>query len=111
ASLNRRFSKGLTVQLGYTWSRLLTTSPEDRSLATYNTYNLGQSYGPSILNTPQMFIASYVYDLPFYRNQNGFAGSLLGGWLHNLGQRYFLSALSRRSGYVPLRQHSAGPRG
>ena len=80
ASLNRRFSKGLTVQLGYTWSRLLTTSPEDRSLATYNTYNLGQSYGPSILNTPQMFIASYVYDLPFYRNQNGFAGKLLGGW-------------------------------
>ncbi len=80
ASLNRRFSKGLTVQLGYTWSRLLTTSPQDRALATYNTYNLGQSYGPSTLNTPQMFIASYVYDLPFYRNQNGFAGKLLGGW-------------------------------
>ena len=80
ASLNHRFSKGLTVQLGYTWSRLLTTSPEDRSLATYNTYNLGQSYGPSTLNTPQMFIASYVYDLPFYKNQNGFTGKLLGGW-------------------------------
>jgi hypothetical protein len=80
ASLNHRFSKGLTVQLGYTWSRLLTTSPEDRSLATYDTYNLRQSYGPSILNTPQMFIASYVYDFPFYRNQNGFAGKVLGGW-------------------------------
>jgi hypothetical protein len=80
ASLNRRFSKGLTVQLGYTWSRLLTTSPQDRALATYNTYDLRQSYGPSTLNTPQMFIASYVYDLPFYRNQNGFVGKLLGGW-------------------------------
>ena len=65
ASLNRHFSNNLTVQIGYTWSRLLTTSPEDRSLATYNTYNLKQSYGPSTLNTPQMFIASYVYDLPF----------------------------------------------
>jgi hypothetical protein len=80
ASLNRRFSKGLTVQIGYTWSRLLTTSPEDRSLATYNTYDLKQSYGPSILNTPQMFVASYVYDLPFYRNQSGVVGKLLGGW-------------------------------
>jgi hypothetical protein len=80
ASLNRRFSKGLTVQLGYTWSRLLTTNPQDRSLGTYNTYDLKQSYGPSTLNTPQMFIASYVYDLPFYRNQNGFVGKLLGGW-------------------------------
>ena len=80
ASLNRRFNRGLTVQLGYTWSRLLTTSPEDRSLATYNTYDLKQSYGPSTLNTPQMFIASYVYDLPFYRNQSGAIGKVLGGW-------------------------------
>ncbi len=80
ASLNHRFSKGLTVELGYTWSRLLTTNPQDRALATYDTYNLKQSYGPSTLNTPQMFIASYVYDLPFYRNQNGFAGKVLGGW-------------------------------
>jgi len=80
ASLNHRFSKGLTVQLGYTWSRLLTTSPQDRALATYNTYDLGQSYGPSTLNTPQMFIASYVYDFPFYRNQSGLVGKLLGGW-------------------------------
>jgi hypothetical protein len=79
-SLNRRFNKGLTVQIGYTWSRLLTTSPEDRALATYNTYSLGQSYGPSTLNTPQMFVASYVYDLPFYKNQRGFVGKVLGGW-------------------------------
>jgi hypothetical protein len=79
-SLNRRFNRGLTVQLGYTWSRLLTTSPEDRALATYNTYDLKQSYGPSTLNTPQMFIASYVYDLPFYRNQSGAIGKILGGW-------------------------------
>jgi hypothetical protein len=80
ASLNRRFSKGLTVQLGYTWSRLLTTSPEDRSLATYDTYNLKQSYGASTLNTPQMFIASYIYDFPFYKSQQGFVGKVLGGW-------------------------------
>jgi hypothetical protein len=80
ASLNRRFNRGLTVQLGYTWSRLLTTSPQDRALATYNTYDLKQSYGPSTLNTPQMFIASYVYDLPFYRNQSGAIGKVLGGW-------------------------------
>jgi hypothetical protein len=27
-----------------------------------------------------MFIASYVYDFPFYRNQSGLVGKLLGGW-------------------------------
>jgi hypothetical protein len=68
-SLNRRFSKGLTLEVGYTWSKLLTTNPYDRGLSAYNTYDLKQSYGPSVLNTPQMLVVSYVYDLPFYRNQ------------------------------------------
>jgi hypothetical protein len=27
-----------------------------------------------------MFVASYVYDLPFFRNQSGFVGKVLGGW-------------------------------
>jgi len=79
-SLNRRFSKGLTLELGYTWSKLLTTNPYDRGLSAYDTYDLKQSYGPSVLNTPQMLVVSYVYDLPFYRNQRGFVGQALGGW-------------------------------
>ncbi len=79
-SLNRRFSRGLTLELGYTWSKLLTTNPYDRGLSAYDTYDLKQSYGPSVLNTPQMLVVSYVYDLPFYRSQRGFVGQALGGW-------------------------------
>src|ERR1700722_2137647 len=79
-SLNRRFSRGLTLEVGYTWSKFLNTNPEDRSLATYNTYDYKQSYGPSTLNTPQMLVVSYVYDLPFHGNQSGLAGRVLGGW-------------------------------
>jgi hypothetical protein len=79
-SLNRRFSRGLTLEVGYTWSRLLTTNPFDRSLATYNTYNYKQSYGPSTLNTPHMLVVSYVYELPFYRSQRNLVGQVLGGW-------------------------------
>jgi len=79
-SLNRRFSRGLTLEVGYTWSKLLTTNPFDRSLATYNTYDYKQSYGPSTLNTPQMLVVSYVYELPFFRNQRNLVGQLLGGW-------------------------------
>jgi len=79
-SLNRRMTKGLTLGVSYTWSRLLTTNPYDRGLATYNTYDLKQSYGPSTLNTPQMFVMSYVYDFPSYKNGRGVAGQLLGGW-------------------------------
>jgi len=80
ASLNRRFSNGLTFGVAYTWSRLLTTNPYDRGLAAQNTYDLKGSYGPSVLNTPQMFVMSYVYDFPFYKNQKGIAGYVLGGW-------------------------------
>lgn len=80
ASLNRRFSKGLTLGVAYTWSKLLTTNPSDRGQSAYNTYDLKSSYGPSVLNTPQMFVASYVYDFPFYKNSRGLAGYVLGGW-------------------------------
>jgi len=80
ASLNRHFSKGLTLGVAYTWSKLLTTNPQDRDLAVYNTYDLKGSYGASTLNTPQMFVASYVYDFPFYKNSRGLAAYLLGGW-------------------------------
>ena len=79
-SLNRRFSRGLTLGVAYTWSHLLTTNPYDRGLSAYDTSDLKQSYGDSVLNTPQMFVMSYVYDLPFFKSQSGFAGHVLGGW-------------------------------
>jgi Carboxypeptidase regulatory-like domain/TonB-dependent Receptor Plug Domain len=79
-SLNHRFSGGLTLGAAYTYSKFLTTNWEDRTSATYNSYNLLQSYGPSELNTPHMFVLSYMYQLPFYRNQNNWMGKVLGGW-------------------------------
>lgn len=78
--LTRRFTKGLTLEVAYTWSKLLTTNPYDRGLSAYDTYNLKQSYGESVLNTPQMFVASYVYDFPSFHDQHGVAGHVLGGW-------------------------------
>lgn len=79
-SLNRRMTDGLTVGVAYTWSRLLTTNPQDRDLGCQDTFNLQSCYGPSTLNTPQILVVSYVYDLPFYKSQKGFVGHLLGGW-------------------------------
>jgi hypothetical protein len=79
ASVNRRMSHGLELGVAYTWSKLLTTNPLDRALLVYDTYNLRQSYGLSTLNTPQILVISYVYQLP-YKQQHGAAGWLLGGW-------------------------------
>ena len=79
-SLNRRFSQGLTLGVAYTWSKLLTTNPQDRSLGVADAYNLKGDYGLSTLNTPQILVVSYVYELPFYRNEKNLAGQVLGGW-------------------------------
>jgi hypothetical protein len=80
ASLNRRLSHGLMVGVAYTWSKLLTTNPLDRALLNYDTYSLGQSYGASLLNTPQILVINYDYQLPFYRDQKNAVGRVLGGW-------------------------------
>jgi len=79
-SLNHRSTKGLTVGLAYTWSKDLTTNSNDRGTANQDLYDLKLDYGPSASNTPQVLEANYVYDLPFYRTQQGFVGHILGGW-------------------------------
>jgi hypothetical protein len=78
-------AKDLTVGVAYTWSKAMTTSSGDRANGAYavrstNSYDLRQDYGPSTANTPQIFMANYIYDLPFYKGQHGFEGKLLGGW-------------------------------
>jgi hypothetical protein len=84
-TLNHRSSKGLTVGLAYTWSKALTTSSGDRAngafaARTENSYDFRMDYGPSTANTPQIFEANYIYELPFFRTQRGFEGKVLGGW-------------------------------
>ena len=79
ASLNHH-SHGLQVGLAYTWSKDMTTQSTDRgSLSTYQ-YDFKMDYGPASYNQPQTFTASYVYDLPWYKGQQGFVGKIAGGW-------------------------------
>jgi hypothetical protein len=55
-------------------------NPSDRSDAPYNTYNLEEDYGPASFSLGQDLIINYVYDLPFYKSQQGVVGHVLGGW-------------------------------
>jgi hypothetical protein len=78
-SLNHH-SHGLQVGLAYTYSKDLTTQSADRDVYSTYQYNLKQDYGPATYNQPHTFTASYVYDLPWYRGQQGFVGRIAGGW-------------------------------
>ena len=71
---------GLALNVAYTYSKSLTTNSNDRGTATTDTYNPKMDYGPSSFNVPQMLVFNYVYNLPFFKEQHGPEGLLLGGW-------------------------------
>jgi hypothetical protein len=75
-----RFSGSSQVNLAYTWSKNLTNNQTDRSTAPQNPYDIGSDYGRAQLDRRHIFTFNYVYILPFYKDQKGFAGKVLGGW-------------------------------
>ncbi|NYF91601.1 carboxypeptidase regulatory-like domain-containing protein [Tunturiibacter empetritectus] len=79
-SLNLRTTRDLTLGIAYTWSKNLSDQTNDRGTANTYTYDPKLDYGPSGLNEPQIFIANFVYKEPFFRQQHGLTGHVLGGW-------------------------------
>lgn len=77
----KQLSGDSVFTVSYTWSRNLTDNQTDRSTAAQNSYNFNQGeYGPAQYDRTQVFEASIVYTLPFFREQKGLAGKTLGGW-------------------------------
>jgi hypothetical protein len=99
-SLNHRTKRDLTLGIAYTWSKNLSDQSNDRATANTYTYNPKLDYGPSALNEPQIFIANFVYKTPFFREQHGLTGHLLGGWEIS-GITSFNSGLSLTVSQVP----------
>ncbi|MCU1291087.1 MAG: TonB-dependent receptor [Acidobacteria bacterium] len=79
-SAKHRFSRGSEVNFAYTWSKNLTNNQTDRSTAPQNSYDIQSEYGRATLDRRHIFTANYVYELPFYSEQRGFVGKILGGW-------------------------------
>ena len=75
----KQFTNNSQVVLNYTWSHDLTDASENFRGAQ-STYNLKGDWGDSIFDRRHIFSGSYVYFLPFFRDQQGFAGHVLGGW-------------------------------
>jgi hypothetical protein len=71
---------GSHVRLAYTWSKNLTTSPNDRSNPPQNTFDIASEYQRAAFDRRHVLAIDYVYQLPFFKTQQGFAGKTLGGW-------------------------------
>jgi hypothetical protein len=78
--LQRRFGGSSQISAAYTWSKNLTDSQNDRSNAPQNTFDIPSEYSRAALDRRHVFTTNYIYELPFYQAQHGFAGKVLGGW-------------------------------
>ena len=88
ASLQRRFSKGLTFGAVYTWSKSLATASSDQD--EQNPVNALLDYRAASWDRTQVFAANYVYDLPnLAKHMNG------PKWLGYVTDNYHLSGVTQ----------------
>jgi Carboxypeptidase regulatory-like domain len=79
-SVEKRFHGNSQLGLAYTWSHSLTDNQTDRSTAPRLTSDPGLDYGPTQQDRRHVLTANFVYDMPFFRAQQGVVGHVLGGW-------------------------------
>ncbi len=80
AQVTHRFTGASQIQASYTWSKNLTNNQTDRSTAPMNTYNVDAEYGRAQLDRRHALRINYIYEIPFFKKQEGFVGKVLGGW-------------------------------
>jgi hypothetical protein len=113
--LEKRFSKGLTGMVSYTWGEALTDAPDHISTSgggagidtgvfrePQDGNNLRAERGPAEFDVTHRFVASYIWELPFGRGRRygstwtGPMDFVLGGWqvtgIHTLQSGFALTA-------------------
>jgi hypothetical protein len=78
-SVEQPLAANLTANAAYTYSHGLTDNQSDRSTGLQNTYCRRCEYGSSSIDRRHVFTGNFIYQLPFFHDQVGFAGHLLGG--------------------------------
>lgn len=88
-SVEKRLSKGFSAGLHYTLSRFIDTASDIFNLSNaelsvaQDSFDIEADRGRSAYDRPQRLTGNFVFELPFYRDQQGFAGKVLGGWQVN----------------------------
>ncbi len=90
--VDRRFSQGIVVTTSYTWSKTMdqisevfATGQTNSSLASVPAFLGGLKLDRAVsdYHRKHRFTASYVWDLPIFRERKDAVGNLLGGWQLN----------------------------
>jgi len=85
ARLERRFARGLSFIVAYSWSKSIdtgatnSTSSDNSHQGAQDSRNLAAERGLSDFNTPQRIVGSWVWDLPATKS-NRMVNAIAGGW-------------------------------
>lgn len=102
-SMEKRLSRGFSAGLHYTWSsfideasEIFNPSPGEVAIVQ-DSFNRRADRGRSTFDRPHRLAGNFVYELPWFRDQKGFVGRVVGGWQLN-------SSFSLQSGapFTPL---------
>ena len=81
-TLDKRFSKGFTAQMNYTWGKSIDSGSGAGTLwpSFNNPFNFRQSRGLSDFHHEHRFVASGLWELPRLMGMPALAKGVLGGW-------------------------------
>jgi len=77
-SLQKRASHGLTLTNSYTYSHCIDDASGLRT--TSNPFSYNYDRGNCATDVRHAYVGTALYELPWFREQHGFAGRVLGGW-------------------------------
>jgi hypothetical protein len=88
-SLEKRLSSGFSAGVHYTYSSFIDTMSEIFNVSSgeiavaQDSYNRRSDRSRSSFDRPHRLAGNFVYELPYFRDQKGFMGHVLGGWQLN----------------------------
>ena len=89
ASMEKRLSRGVSAGIHYTWSSFIDTASEifnpssGEVAVSQDSFNRDTDRGRSTYDRPHRLTGNFVYEFPWFQNQSGLKGHLLGGWQVN----------------------------
>jgi hypothetical protein len=84
--LDKRFSRGLSAGVHYTWSRFEDTASEifnpsaGEVAVAQDSFDLAAEKGRSTYDRPHRLSGNFVWELPWGSGRSGVGGKILGGW-------------------------------
>ena len=78
--VQKKFSGKSYIDANYTFSKALTNAQADYTGGPQNLYNINADYGRAAIDRSDILTVDGVWELPWYREQKGLVGHVVGGW-------------------------------